>query len=160
MPTLPAVIGDVGKMRQILLNLVGNAIKFTEHGTVWIAVEEVIGPEGARALHFIVADTGIGIAPARAAASFEPFTQSAVSVARRFGGSGLGLAICRSLVGQLGGTIGFDSEIGEGSRFYFTVPFERAKSQPTTAEGREGASALPTRALDVLVVEDNEVNAL
>lgn len=160
MPKLPIVVGDGGKLRQILLNLVGNAIKFTERGTVWIAVEELIGPGESWALRFTVADTGIGIAPEQAATIFEPFTQSDVSVARRFGGSGLGLAICRSLVDQLGGTIGFDSKLGEGSRFYVTVSFERAKSHPTADESNETTAVLPTRALDVLVVEDNEVNAL
>ncbi len=161
LPSLPTVVGDPGKLRQILLNLVGNAVKFTPSGMIWLAVEEILGPGEAWALRFIVADTGIGIAPERHAAVFEPFTQSDGSVARRYGGTGLGLTICRHLVERLGGRLEMESRLGEGSRFAFTVPFERGVGRSNaSASGRDGAAALPVRALDVLVVEDNEVNAL
>ena len=158
-PELPTVVGDPGKLRQILINLVGNAVKFTPRGRVAVSVEEQAEPGGDRALRFIVSDTGIGISPDRRAAVFEPFTQSDGSVARRYGGSGLGLAICRRLVDLLGGRMGLESRLGEGSRFCFTVPFERGggRSRSNTTIGDRGR---PTRALEVLVVEDNEVNAL
>jgi signal transduction histidine kinase/ActR/RegA family two-component response regulator len=158
-PRLPAVIGDAGKLRQILLNLVGNAIKFTESGTVWLTVEP-IGEGRRRVLRFVVADTGIGIAACRVAQIFEPFTQSDASVARRYGGTGLGLAICRSLVQRLGGEIGVDTRPGEGSRFWFTVPFTRAGARPARDIRPAPAVLAPLRPLHVLVVEDNEVNAM
>jgi signal transduction histidine kinase/CheY-like chemotaxis protein/HPt (histidine-containing phosphotransfer) domain-containing protein len=159
-PRLPTIVGDPGKLRQILLNLVGNAIKFTDSGNVWLAVEEILGPGETRMLRFVVADTGIGIAEEKLDSIFRPFTQSDGSVARRYGGSGLGLAICRSLVERLGGEIGVDSRLGEGSRFYFTMPFEAVGG--AVALRRDGGQdeTAPLRALDVLVVEDNEVNAM
>lgn len=157
LPTLPAITGDAGKLRQVLVNLIGNAIKFTERGTVWLTSEETRGLGGARTLRFIVVDTGIGISPDRLAAIFEPFTQSDVSVARRYGGSGLGLAICRRLVERMGGTIAVDSRLGAGSRFSFTIPVVAARSDRV---GGGAAEVLEARSLDVLVVEDNEVNAL
>ena len=161
LPSLPTVVGDPGKLRQILLNLVGNAVKFTPSGTIWLSVEELLGPGTEWALRFIVADTGIGIAADRRAKIFEPFSQSDGSVARRYGGTGLGLTICRRLVDRLGGRMAVESRLGEGSRFCFTVPFERGIGRSSAAEsGRRAAAALPVRALDVLVVEDNEVNAL
>lgn len=161
-PRLPTVVGDPGKLRQILLNLIGNAVKFTERGTVWLAVEDVSGPGDRWMLRFIVADTGIGIAREKLASIFEPFTQSDGSVARRYGGSGLGLAICHRLVQRFGGEIGVESRLGQGSRFWFTVPFERRLATlPAPIEAlpaSETDEALPR--LDVLVVEDNEVNSM
>ncbi len=161
LPELPTVVGDPGKLRQILLNLVGNAVKFTHAGSVTLSVEEIAGPGDEWALRFIVADTGIGISPDRRAAIFEPFTQSDGSVARRYGGTGLGLAICRRLVDRFGGRMGVESREGEGSRFCFTVPFGRGAglSRPETVDTRDPVTR-PARALDILVVEDNEVNAL
>jgi signal transduction histidine kinase/CheY-like chemotaxis protein/HPt (histidine-containing phosphotransfer) domain-containing protein len=161
-PALPQVIGDPGKLRQVLLNLAGNAVKFTERGVIRIAVREVaIAPDDCR-LRFDVADTGIGIDPRRIPAIFEPFTQSDNSIARRFGGSGLGLAICRRLIDRMGGVIEVDSIPGQGSLFSFTVPFERSRVTSPSKETAAGhpADAPPARALDVLVVEDDEVNAL
>ena len=108
-----------GKLRQILLNLIGNAIKFTEHGAIRLAVSEVLGSQAERTLLFEVFDTGIGVADDKLSLIFDPFTQSDGSVAKRFGGSGLGLAICRRLVERLGGEIGVESRLGEGSRFWF-----------------------------------------
>ncbi len=155
------VVGDPGKLRQILLNLVGNAVKFTPAGTIRLSVEDLGGSVETRVLRFVVADTGIGIAPERHEAVFEPFTQSDGSIARRYGGTGLGLAICRRLVDLMGGHMTLDSRPGEGSRFSFTVPFAKGAGVAPAADGTSGIPAeLPARALDVLVVEDNEVNAL
>ena len=159
-PKLPTVVGDPGKLRQILLNLVGNAVKFTPRGTVWLEIEEVIGPGDDWVLRFIVADTGIGIPPDRRAAIFEPFTQSDGSVTRRYGGTGLGLTICRRLVDLMGGRIGVESRLGEGSQFSVSVPFERAACREPPCDPVPSADHRPVRDLNVLVVEDNEVNSL
>jgi signal transduction histidine kinase/DNA-binding response OmpR family regulator len=160
-PKLGAVIGDPGKLRQILLNLVGNAVKFTDRGAVTLGLSEVAGVGDRRMLRFEVCDTGIGVAPDRLDAIFDPFTQSDVTVGRRFGGSGLGLAICRRLVDRLGGEIGVDSRLGEGSCFWFTMPLEIAADAPEAAPERGAARRQGAAfALDLLVVEDNEVNAM
>ena len=160
-PQIGTIVGDPGKLRQILLNLVGNAVKFSERGAVTLAVGEAAGSNGGRMLRFEVSDTGIGVAADRLEAIFDPFTQSDVTVGRKFGGSGLGLAICRRLVDRLGGEIGVESRLGEGSRFWFTVPLE--PSVGATAAAPDRAAARRKRAsvaLDLLVVEDNEVNAM
>jgi signal transduction histidine kinase/DNA-binding NarL/FixJ family response regulator len=158
-PWLAEAVGDPGKLRQILLNLVGNAIKFTDTGTVWLSIE-LVGDMPDGDLRFVVADTGIGIDASRLERIFEPFAQSDNSVARRYGGTGLGLAICRSLVHRLGGEIGVDSWPGEGSRFWFTVPFRARAGERIVAAGPVPEAARPLRPLKVLVVEDNEVNAM
>jgi signal transduction histidine kinase/CheY-like chemotaxis protein/HPt (histidine-containing phosphotransfer) domain-containing protein len=160
-PQVGTIVGDPGKLRQILLNLVGNAVKFSERGAVTLAVSETAGSNGGRMLRFEVSDTGIGVAPDRLEAIFDPFTQSDVTVSRRFGGSGLGLAICRRLVDRLGGEIGVESLLGEGSRFWFTMPLEPSVGATAAAPDRAAARRKRTSvALDLLVVEDNEVNAM
>jgi signal transduction histidine kinase/DNA-binding response OmpR family regulator len=158
-PNIGAAIGDPGKLRQILLNLVGNAVKFTERGEIKLTVDEVTPSAGRSLLRFTVSDTGIGVAPDRLEAIFDPFTQSDFSVGRRFGGSGLGLAICRRLVDRLGGEIGVYSRLGEGSSFWFTMPLEMVARATATAPTpiRRGRASV---ALDLLVVEDNEVSAM
>jgi signal transduction histidine kinase/CheY-like chemotaxis protein/HPt (histidine-containing phosphotransfer) domain-containing protein len=153
------VVGDAGKLGRILLNLLGNAAKFTERGGVRLSVGLAPGAEAggrARRLVIVVADTGIGIPPEAHATIFEPFRQAEGSVARRFGGSGLELAICRGLLDVLGGTITFSTEPGRGSTFTVQFPIETAG---------EAAPAAPDAAIDmppltVLVAEDNPVNAL
>ena len=160
-PQVGTIVGDPGKLRQILLNLVGNAVKFSERGAVTLAVSEAAGSKSGRMLRFEVSDTGIGVAPDRLEAIFDPFTQSDVTVSRRFGGSGLGLAICRRLVDRLGGEIGVESRLGEGSRFWFTTPLELSVAATATAPDRGAARRKRASvALDLLVVEDNEVNAM
>lgn len=159
-PRLPDVFGDQAKLRQILLNLVGNAVKFTDRGSVRMTVTTLPAQEGRVGLRFEVDDTGFGVATDKLESIFDPFTQSEAGIARRYGGSGLGLAICRRFVERLGGAIGVESTVGRGSRFWIEVSFGQAVTEAPArraeAGDREGAPA----PLDVLVVEDNEVNAI
>ena len=146
------VVGDPTRTQQILTNLVGNAVKFTERGQVVVSVREDARTEGRAMLHFRVSDTGIGIPPEKQAAVFQAFYQADGSTTRRFGGTGLGLAISSTLVGLMGGRIWFESAAGKGSTFHFTVALD-------VADAPEALPAVPRLPhLDVLVVDDNEVN--
>ncbi|MCA1910235.1 MAG: response regulator [Magnetospirillum sp.] len=148
------VVGDPLRLRQVLLNLVGNAIKFTDHGSVMIQVETV-DPEGA--MRISVSDTGIGIPEDARDILFNEFSQADSSVARRYGGAGLGLAICKRLVTLMGGTIGFESQPGQGTCFWFQLPL----GDPATLSVPAVATEAETQALrphDVLLVDDNAVN--
>jgi PAS domain S-box-containing protein len=147
------VIADAARLRQILVNLVGNAIKFTETGEVIVQVTRQ-GLEGDDTiLYFAISDTGIGIVEEKRGSIFDPFEQADTSTTRRFGGTGLGLAICSRLVAFMGGRIWMDSEVDRGSTFHFTIRCGTAA---------EGVDALPkTAAVEghrVLVVDDNETN--
>lgn len=137
-PDVPqTLIGDGTKLRQILLNLIGNAVKFTKAGGVTIALTLESRSDGFATARFEVADTGIGIAEEHRANIFEKFSQAEASMTRRYGGTGLGLAICRNLVEVLGGRIGVESNLGEGSRFWFTARLaeaQGAQSGPTAPE--------------------------
>jgi signal transduction histidine kinase/ligand-binding sensor domain-containing protein/ActR/RegA family two-component response regulator len=161
-PACPVdVVGDVVRLQQVLTNLMGNAIKFTEHGRVTLRVEPGTGLDwgaGSVPLRFSVMDTGIGIEPAKQRAIFEAFEQADGSITRRFGGSGLGLSITRSLVVLMGGELDVESRPGEGSTFRFEAPFELAPvlSKRTSPAG-EAAATLP-EGLGILVAEDNPVN--
>ncbi len=152
-PELPRrVIGDSGRLRQVLLNLAGNAIKFTERGHVLIAVEGRRGPSGVE-LRFDVSDTGIGIAPATVEKLFRPFTQADASTTRRFGGTGLGLSISKQLIELMDGRIGVCSTEGKGSTFWFTVTLP----EDTTPQiGTEPATAL--QGVRTLIVDDAPLN--
>jgi PAS domain S-box-containing protein len=162
-PEVPNVLlGDPGRLRQILVNLVGNAIKFTERGEVIIEVQQAVqeyvtngGDDVTIALHFSVRDTGIGIPVEKQQVILEPFTQADGSTTRKYGGTGLGLAISRQLVALMGGQLWIDSEVGHGSTFHFTARF--GIQQGLTA------SPAPTPLVDmqnlpVLVVDDNATN--
>ncbi len=134
-------LGDALRLRQILVNLVGNAIKFTPTGQVLVEAVPDAGKPGW--VCFAVVDTGVGIPEAQRAHLFEPFAQADASIARRYGGSGLGLSICRRLVALMGGEIGLESQVGAGSRFWFTVPLPLAEPDaPSTAVALGGIHVL------------------
>ncbi len=137
-PAVPAwVKSDPVRLRQILMNLAGNAAKFTEAGKVMISIENGEPRDGAVTILFKVSDTGIGISRENQEKLFEAFTQAEGSITRRFGGTGLGLSISRRLVDLMGGRIGVDSELGKGSTFWFELPFEPSEPAPdAVAEGR------------------------
>jgi CheY-like chemotaxis protein/HPt (histidine-containing phosphotransfer) domain-containing protein len=151
------VVGDPGRLRQVLTNLVGNAIKFTERGEVLITVVPKSVADNAEMLHFAVRDTGIGIAEEKRSLIFEAFAQADTSTTRSFGGTGLGLSIATELVSLLGGTMWLESNVGRGSTFHFTARFRRAERADATAAAVPTAGATPRR-LRVLVAEDNDVN--
>jgi len=129
--------GDPARLRQVLLNLVANAIKFTERGEVRVRVNVAGSSDFGVQLLFEVQDTGIGLAPEAQARLFQPFVQADGSITRKYGGTGLGLAICKQLIEMMGGRVGVDSEPGKGSRFWFTARFQRvpaAEQQPATQQ--------------------------
>jgi two-component system, sensor histidine kinase and response regulator len=160
-PDLPTALrGDPSRLRQVLLNLASNAVKFTEKGEVAIRARLAPGPEAADApvaVRFEVTDTGIGVAEDDRQRLFEPFSQADASTTRRFGGTGLGLAISHRLVTSMGGRIGFHSEPGRGSTFWFTLSLDRPVDNAV-------APARPSRHLlegtRVLVVDDNDTNGM
>jgi CheY-like chemotaxis protein len=160
----PSVVGDATRLRQVLLNLLGNAIKFTAAGSV--TVRAALDPEqpaspGVR-LRFSVADTGIGIPKEKQSLIFEAFRQADNSTTRQYGGTGLGLAICSRLVALMGGRIWVESEAGRGSTFQFTALVQRHSAAsaplPPLAPAATGLEPSPPRKLAVLLAEDNVVN--
>ena len=155
-PEIPAAVqGDPGRLKQVLTNLVGNAIKFTEEGEVVVSVALAEDAERSVALRFEIEDTGIGMTPEQQDRLFRAFTQADASTTRRYGGTGLGLTISKQLVEMMGGEIGVESEPGRGSTFSFTVTFEKSLGSPPPAPGRPGSSLGDLR---VLVVDDNATN--
>ncbi|HEV3041913.1 MAG TPA: ATP-binding protein [Candidatus Angelobacter sp.] len=168
-----AVVGDAGRLRQILTNLIANAIKFTEHGEVVVAVKAVVQESNLETacLHFSVQDTGIGVPEAKIEAIFAPFEQADRSTTRRFGGTGLGLSICARLVTLMGGRIWAESRPGAGSTFHFFAYFERLKSTalkgiqkdrppelPAVQDPQIAAAENGNHRLRILVAEDNHIN--
>lgn len=149
-PEVPEfVVGDAARLRQILVNLVGNAIKFTSRGEVLVEVwpEEAIGEDGK--LHFVVRDTGIGIAPEKQASIFDAFSQADGSTTREFGGTGLGLTISARLVEAMHGRLWVESALGQGSSFHFTAACERPSADAPPPEG------LDLGGMPVLIVDEN-----
>ncbi len=155
--TPDAVVGDRMRLQQVLLNLAGNAIKFTERGEVEIALH-ALSDDREAVLEFMVRDTGIGISPADLERLFRPFAQADVSTSRRFGGTGLGLSICKSLVEMMGGKIWAESELGKGSTFFLVVRLPLADRVPSELEMSAVVEGTAVRPLRVLLVEDNPAN--
>jgi len=150
------VSGDPGRLRQVLLNLVGNALKFTEEGEVGVQVVADAIEEKASILHFIVFDSGVGIAPEKLEMIFDSFTQADVSTTRQFGGTGLGLTISRRLVQLMGGRVWVESELGAGSRFHFTVRLNTETNEAAVTKSPTSSAML--QGVKVLIVDDNETN--
>jgi two-component system, sensor histidine kinase and response regulator len=149
--------GDPGRLRQILVNLVGNAIKFTHHGEIIIEAEPVQETETHVLVRVAVQDTGIGIPYERQAAIFDRFTQADGSTTRKYGGTGLGLTICKQIVEAMGGKIGLESTPGIGSSFWFEINFSK---QATKKRGTGPLTLGPTNLLEarILIVDDNQIN--
>ena len=155
-PEVPAnLLGDPGRLRQVIVNLVGNAIKFTERGEVFVQVEVSSQTDQNVLLHFTVSDTGIGIPPDKQARIFKAFEQADNSTTRNYGGTGLGLAISTKLIALMEGRIWVESEVGRGSGFHFTARFD-LDHEP--AQQKVQRSAAPLEGLPVLVVDDNATN--
>ncbi len=160
-----AIAGDPGRLRQILVNLLGNAMKFTDAGEVLLRVSELKFADEAQSgdtvlLHFSVSDQGIGIPKEQQGIILEPFRQADESVTRKYGGTGLGLAICTQLVALMKGRMWLESEVGKGSTFHFTARFNRAAAKRAVAardSGNEVFSSV-SQSLRILVAEDNLVN--
>jgi PAS domain S-box-containing protein len=156
--------GDRGRLRQVLLNLAANAVKFTPRGRVEVRACVQAREAGAAVLRFTVTDTGIGIPQDRLGLLFQPFSQVDAATTRRFGGSGLGLAIARRLTELMGGQIGVESVLGQGSTFWFTARLGPPSGAPETggADASPAAPALPRTAgpLRILVAEDNPANQM
>src|SRR4051794_14447946 len=150
-----ALVADIYRLRQVIVNLVGNAIKFTEKGEVIVSVRTVEAQGEHRVLEFAVRDTGIGLTPAAAARLFKPFEQADAATTRKYGGTGLGLAISKQLVELMGGKIRLDSEQGKGSTFSFTTRVKGGTAR-STAKPEEAAHLLAGKT--VMIVDDNETN--
>jgi two-component system sensor histidine kinase/response regulator len=154
--SVPAVVrGDPTRLRQVVVNLIGNAIKFTSKGEVALRVDLEAGENKSQNLCFTVADTGIGIAADKQGAIFNPFSQADTSTTRKYGGTGLGLSICVRLVSMMGGRVWFESEEGRGSQFHFT-----ARLEPVVNTAKPEAIALCEKlhSTSVLIVDDNATN--
>jgi signal transduction histidine kinase/ligand-binding sensor domain-containing protein/CheY-like chemotaxis protein/HPt (histidine-containing phosphotransfer) domain-containing protein len=159
------LVGDPFRIRQIVMNLVGNAVKFTEQGVIRVQADIDLSAEDRAALHITISDTGIGMDAATVTKIFEPFTQADESTSRRFGGSGLGLAICRELAELMGGRITVESSPGVGSKFHVLLPLDLRASQlaaaGTACAAASGGARRSVAAIGghVLIVEDEAVNA-
>jgi PAS domain S-box-containing protein len=155
-PGVPEGIqGDSTRLRQVVVNLIGNAIKFTDAGEVALNVRLTPGEKGDRLLHFTVSDTGIGIPPEKQKTIFDPFTQADTSTTRKYGGTGLGLSISVRLVRMMAGNMWIESEPGRGTKFHFTLPLVPA-AEPVKTGTSEQSDLL--RGVKVLVVDDNGTN--
>jgi signal transduction histidine kinase/ActR/RegA family two-component response regulator len=152
------LMGDEGLIEQVLINLLGNAMKFTHHGSISLNIECNSKSGKGAELYFQVIDTGIGIEKEKQAAVFEKFTQADGSHKRMYGGTGLGLSICKQLIELMGGTIGLFSSRGKGSTFYFHLTLHQADHPPAPEAKGDRATTIAKPDVKVLLVEDNKVN--
>ncbi|HLN54127.1 MAG TPA: response regulator [Lentimicrobium sp.] len=152
----PFLVGDVNRLKQIMINLINNAIKFTEEGEIFISIEKTGEGEGYQELLFSVKDSGIGIAKDKIDILFEAFTQADATTTRRYGGTGLGLAIAKHLINLMGGNIWVESKIGKGSTFYFNLKLATSGIGKTKLYVRGQIPELKNSR--VLIVDDNETN--
>jgi signal transduction histidine kinase/CheY-like chemotaxis protein len=158
-PAIPDVVrGDPGRLRQVLTNLLGNSVKFTERGEVVLSVRLTEDHAATLGLRIEVRDTGIGIPPEVQDRLFQAFSQADSSTTRRFGGTGLGLAICRRLVNLMAGEIGVDSEVGRGSTFWLTIPLGKVESASRPSPDALVYDPAVLRGLRALIVDDNATN--
>ncbi len=146
--------GDEGKCRQVLLNLVNNAVKFSENGTILVEIKNMGEIENMEEIEFSVTDTGVGIASDIQEKLFKPFVQGDISYTKRYQGTGLGLAISKNLVEIMGGTISLESEIGKGSRFFFNIPMRKSKRHSHNIRNID----LDLSKTSILFIDDNELN--
>ena len=159
---LGLLLGDGLRLEQVLVNLTGNAIKFTEQGVVTLTIQVLEASATDVWLRFEVRDTGIGLSSEALARLFTPFTQADAGITRRYGGTGLGLSICKRLMELMGGVIRVESQVGQGSLFWFELPFPRTAGESTPDPGPGPAPAWPAKpqltGLQVLVVDDSAIN--
>ncbi|MBS1161775.1 MAG: response regulator [Proteobacteria bacterium] len=154
LPAVPShVFGDPGRIRQVLINLIGNAIKFTEQGEIDLRVSLQEPADNPARVHFAVRDTGIGIAPEKQQLIFDAFSQEDSSTTRKYGGTGLGLSISRRLVDLMGGEMWLESEIDRGSTFHFAIPLQIDEFPPQARPAQ-----IKMRGHRILIVDDNETN--
>lgn len=160
-PRIPVTLyGDPGRIRQVVLNLAGNALKFTQSGKIIIQAELESEAESTSMVRISVKDTGIGIPSNRLGSIFDPFTQADGSTTRHYGGTGLGLAICKQLSELMGGTIGVESREGEGSTFWFTIALKRHDELPQDMPVHEAVNGSICENKRVLLAEDNVINQM
>jgi signal transduction histidine kinase/CheY-like chemotaxis protein/HPt (histidine-containing phosphotransfer) domain-containing protein len=166
-PRLPnRTVGDPGRLRQILINLLGNAIKFSSSGTIVIeATQKIENADGSVVVYFSVTDQGVGLSEQEIGKLFQPFVQADGSTTRKFGGTGLGLSICKQLVELMDGRIGIESTKGSGAKFWFTLPYQIAKSQEAPMETSMQIRALHAKRAAfasalILVADDHPANQL
>lgn len=152
----PMVCGDPGRLRQVILNLIGNAVKFTHKGEVTLKVQKKVLEDNSSILHFQVTDTGVGIPADKLHKIFDSFSQADTSTTREFGGTGLGLTISRRLVQMMGGQIWVESTVGKGSCFHFTARLAEPRNTPAAPQAPVGPSILV--GVRVLIVDDNRTN--
>src|SRR5690606_19853603 len=157
------LIGDPVVLSQILINLVGNSVKFTENGKVLLRVKKLSQTDRSVLLHFEIEDSGVGISLKKQKAIFESFTQGSIQINRKFGGTGLGLSIVKNLLNLMDSKVHLESEIGKGSKFWFDLKFTISDEKPETACTDAVAQNLSYETLEnlnILVVEDNKINQM